>query len=725
MSENAKNETMRHIKLEKGADGVAILTLDNADESMNVVSAEWLDEMNAAIADVREDEAVSGVIIASGKKAFMAGADLKLMVEGYETMSPKDAYDFSQKATAMHRALETMGKPVACAMNGLALGGGFELALACHYRVLADDPRAVVGLPEVNLGLLPGSGGTQRLPRLIGREKGLDLLLSGRSVPPKEALELGIVDEIAAVDQLVERARQWLATNPAAERIWDVKGYAIPEMRGMIVPEIAMDYSIHVAKVAGKHGYNYPAPAAILSCVFEGLQLQMDKALSVESKYFAKLLTDPVARNIIRTTFISKQAAEKGARRPAGVAKSEVKKLGVLGAGMMGAGIALVAAKAGIDVVLIDRDTATAEKGKGHSERVFGKAVQRGKMTQDNADVTLARITPTDDFALLDDCDLVVEAVFEDMGIKAETTQKAEAVLPESATFATNTSTLPISELAKASKRPEQYIGLHFFSPVDRMGLVEVIMGEQTSDETLAKSLDFIAQIRKTPIVVNDAQGFYTSRVFRMFIFEGVAMLEDGVEPARIENAAKAAGFPIGPLALLDEVTIDLPVKILKDAEGKKGNLYTIERGGKVLDRMLELGRGSRKAGGGFYEYAEDGSKRLWTGLGEEFPTSEEQPDQDELKKRFLYAQANETAQCLEEGVLETAQDADLGAILGWGFPVWTGGTLSYIDTVGIAEFVSEASRLAQNYGTRFAPSSWLQERAAAGTSFYPPIKAG
>ena len=724
MSESAKIKTMRHIKLDKGADGVAVLTLDNADESMNVVSAEWLEDMNAAIAELRDDESVTGVIIVSGKKAFMAGADLKLMVAGYETMSRKGAFAFSQKATAMHRALETMGKPVACAMNGLALGGGFELALACHYRVLSDDPRAVVGLPEVNLGLLPGSGGTQRLPRLIGRKKGLDLLLSGRSVAPKEALELGLVDEVAPADQLVDKARQWLATNPPEARIWDVKGYTIPEMRGMIVPEVSMDYSIGVAQVAGKHGYNYPAPAAILSCVFEGLQLPMDKALSVESKYFAKLLTDPVARNIIRTTFISKQAAEKGARRPEGVPKSEVKKLGVLGAGMMGAGIALVAAKAGIDVVLIDRDTATAAKGKGYSEKVFGKAVERGKMAQDKADAALAHITPTDNFALLDGCDLVVEAVFEDMGVKAETTQKAEAVLPDDAVFATNTSTLPISELAKASKRPDQYIGLHFFSPVDRMGLVEVIMGKQTSDETLAKSLDFIAQIRKTPIVVNDAQGFYTSRVFRMFIFEGVAMLEDGVAPARIENAAKAAGFPIGPLALLDEVTIDLPVKILKDAEGKDGNLYTIERGGKVLDRMLELGRGSRKAGAGFYDYAEDGSKHLWEGLGREFPVAADQPDQEELKKRFLYSQANETAQCLEEGVLETAQDADLGAILGWGFPLWTGGTLSYIDTIGIAEFVKEAGRLAENYGARFAPSKWLQDRAAANTPFYPPNKA-
>ena len=716
---------MRHVKLEKGADGVAILTLDNADEKMNVVSDAWLDDMNTAIADLREDESVTGVIIASGKSAFMAGADLKLMVTGFETMSPADAFAFSQKAGGMHRALETMGKPVACAINGLALGGGFELALACHYRVLSDDPRAVVGLPEVNLGLLPGSGGTQRLARLVGRKTALSLLLSGRSVGPQEALDLKIVDEIAPADQLIDKAKAWLATNPPAERIWDVKGFKMDEQRGMIVPEIALDYSINVAKVAGKHGYNFPAPAAILSCVFEGLQLPMDKALSVEGKYFAKLLTDPVARNIIRTTFISKQAAEKGARRPDGVPKSEVKKLGVLGAGMMGAGIALVSAKAGIEVVLIDRDTATAEKGKGYSEKVFGKAVEKGRMAQDKADAALALITPTDDFAQLDGCDLVVEAVFEDLGIKAETTKKAEAVLPDSAVFATNTSTLPISELAKASKRPDQFIGLHFFSPVDRMGLVEVIMGEQTSPETLAKALDFIARIRKTPIVVNDAQGFYTSRVFRMFIFEGVAMLEDGVEPARIENAAKAAGFPVGPLALLDEVTMDLPVKILDDAHGKEGNLYTIERGRKVLDRMIELGRGSRKAGGGFYDYPAEGGKRLWKGLAEEFPPADDQPSQDELKKRFLYSQANETARCLEEGVLETAEDADLGAVLGWGFPVWTGGTLTYVDTVGIEEFVSEANRLSKAYGQRFAPSPWLQERAEKGETFYPATANG
>lgn len=712
---------MRHIRIENAADGVAVLILDNADESMNVVSDDWLGEMNAAIAQLRSDPAVTGVVITSGKKAFMAGADLKAMVNAYGRMSRREAYDFSQKATAMHRALETMGKPVACAMNGLALGGGFELALACHYRVLSDDPKAIVGLPEVNVGLLPGSGGTQRLARMIGAQPALDLLLTGRLLDPAAALKAGIVDEVAA--DVVAAAKAWLATGPSAVRAWDMKGYAAPEQRMMMVPEVAMGFSVAVAKVVDKAGYNLPAAPAILSAVFEGIQLPMDKALSVESKYFARLLTDPVARNIIRTTFISKQAAEKGARRPADVPKTRVTKLGVLGAGMMGAGIALVAAQAGMEVILIDRDAATAAKGKDYSVKVFAKQVARGAMTQDKADETLNRIFPTDDYAALEGCQLVVEAVFEDIGIKGETTRKAEAIIPADAVFATNTSTLPISQLASASARPERYIGTHFFSPVDRMGLVEVIIGKQTSPEALAVALDFVAQLRKTPIVVNDSRGFYTSRVFRMMIFEGVAMLEEGVEPARIENAAKAAGFPVGPLALLDEVTMELPVKILDDAAGEPGNTYTIEKGIAVLRRMIALGRGSRKAGGGFYDYPEGAAKRLWAGLAEEFPVAAIQPEQTDLKNRFLYSQAMETARCFEEGVIETPEDGDLGALYGWGFPAWTGGTLSFIDTVGVEAFVTEADRLAQAYGERFAPSAWLRARAASGETFYPASK--
>jgi len=708
------------MKIERAADGYATLVLDSADGSMNVVNEAFIEDMEAATAEIMADDAIRGVIVTSAKPSFMAGADLKKLVGGF---TPHEALKFSRRASRMHRAMETSGKPWVAAINGLALGGGFELALACHGRILVDDPRAVVGLPEVNVGLLPGSGGTVRLGILAGMKSALDLLLTGRQVAPAEALLLGIVDAVVPAADLIDSARAWLATGPDPVRAWDTKGWVPPQKKGMMVPEDAAVYMMAVAQIA-RAGYNMPAPQAILASVFEGLQLPFDKALSVESKYFARLLSGPVARNIIRTSFVSKQAAEKGARRPAGIPRSEVKKLGVLGAGMMGAGIACVAAIAGIEVVLLDRDVPTAEKGKAYTAKAQGKLVEKGKQSQDKAHAIVARITPTDDYALLDGCDLIVEAVFEDIGIKAEATRKAEAVLPEGAVIASNTSTLPISQLAQAVSRPDRFIGLHFFSPVDRMGLVEVIMGRQTSPETLARSLDFIAQLRKTPIVVNDSRGFYTSRVFRMFIFEGVAMLEEGVAPARIENGARAAGFPTGPLALLDEVTMELPVKIIEDATGLEGNTYTIERGFDVLKAMIAMGRGSRKAGGGFYEYPEGGSKHLWKGLGEHFPVAADQPDPEEVRKRFLYAQAMETVRCLEEGVLETPEDADLGALYGWGFPAWTGGTLSYIDTVGIQAFVAEADRLAHRHGQRFAPSAWLRERAARDEPFYSPSSA-
>ena len=709
---------MRHLKIEKADDGFATLILDNADESMNVVSDVFIAEMDEAIGQLKNDDAVKGVIVTSGKKAFMAGADLKQLVQGYGKLSAKQAYEFSQRATAMHRAIEHSGKPWVAALNGLALGGGFELALACHYRILVDDPKAVVGLPEVNVGLLPGSGGTIRLALVAGARVAVELLLSGRAVAPAEAAKLKIVDEVVPADALIDRARAWLATGPNPVKPWDVKGWQPPQKKGLTVPEDSMAWMMGAGSIA-KVGYNLPAPRAILSSVFEGLQLPFDKALSVEGKYFARLLTDPVARNVIRTTFLSKQAAEKGARRPAGVPKSEVKKVGVLGAGMMGAGIAYVSANAGIAVVLLDRDTATAEKGKAYSSRVMGKLIEKGKLTQDKADALLARITPTDDFAMLDGCDLIVEAVFEDTAIKAETTRKAEAVIPAGAVFASNTSTLPISQLAQASTRPDQFIGIHFFSPVERMGLVEVIMGKQTGKATLAKALDYIAQLRKTPIVVNDSRGFYTSRVFQTLIHEGGAMLEEGVPPAVIENAAKAVGMPVGPLALLDELTFDLPLKIVDQAIAEEGDRYAPPAGVRTLRKMRdELGRSGRKSGGGFYDYPDGGKKRLWKGLADHFPVTGVY-DIDELKRRFLYAQAMETARCLEEGVLETPQDADLGAVYGWGFPAWTGGTISYIDTVGILDFVAEADRLAQKYGPRFLPSPWLRAKADKGEPFY------
>jgi 3-hydroxyacyl-CoA dehydrogenase/enoyl-CoA hydratase/3-hydroxybutyryl-CoA epimerase len=711
---------MRHIRLEMTAkDGVAVLTLDNAEGPMNVVSADWIAEMSEAIAQVAADPLTTGLIITSAKKAFMAGADLKFLVDAYGRMSLAEAYAFSQAASRMHRALETMGKPVVAALNGLCLGGGFELALACHHRVIVDDPKALVGFPEVNVGLLPGSGGTQRLPRLIGVKPALDLLLSGRSTAPEEALRLGLVDAVVPAGALLDRSRSVLAACRDNARPWDRKGFALPESRGLVVPEAAALYSETAANLAKAAGYNLPAPISILSSVFQGVQLPFDRALQVESKYFARLLTGPVARNIIRTTFVSKQAAAKGLRRPPVAEKFKARKIGVLGAGMMGAGIALSAAQAGVEVVLLDRDLATAEKGRDYAARFFRKAVERGTMTAGEAETIVGRIAPAEDYARLADVDLVIEAVFEDIRVKAEVLRMTEAAVAPGVVIASNTSTLPISELAAVLERPERCIGLHFFSPVERMTLIEVIVGRQTSPETLAAGLDLAAQLGKTPIVVNDSRGFYTSRVVQMLIHEGAAMLRDGVEPARIENAARAAGFPVGPLALLDEVTIDLPLKIVEQAIEQEGERFVPPAGTPALERMRELGRTSRKAGAGFYDYPEGGKKRLWPGLREVFPPAEVQPDQEELIKRILYAQAVETARCLEEGVLETPQDADLGAVYGWGFPAWTGGTLSYADTVGIAAFVKEADRLAQAYGPRFLPSAWLRARAARNLAFY------
>lgn len=716
---------MRHLNISKGADGVATLTLDNADAPMNVISQDFVREMKEAIASLTSDETVRGVILTSAKSAFMAGADLKFLVGAYDRLTKREHFEFSQDVSGMLRSIERSGKPWVAIIDGLALGGGLELALACHRRIAVDRPGTAVGLPEVNVGLLPGAGGTQRLLRITGVKAALDLLLSGRQLGAKEALALKIVDEIVAPDQALASAQAWLATNPDPVKPWDVKGAQAPQKLGILIPADAAEYSMAAALVANKAGYNQPAAPAILSTVYEGAQLPFDKALSIESKYFAQLLGSPVARNIIRTSFINRKAAEKGARRPAGVPKSKVCKVGVLGAGMMGAGIAYVSARAGIEVVLIDRDVPTAEKGRQYSAKVTQKLLASGKMTEGEAEAILARITSTDDFAALEGCDLIVEAVFEDLAIKAETTAKAEAVIPKTAVYGSNTSTLPISELAKASKRPDQFIGIHFFSPVDRMSLVEVIMGRQTSAETLAKALDYVAQLGKTPIVVNDSRGFYTSRVFQTMIHEGAAMLGEGVPPAVIENAAKAVGMPVGPLVLLDELSFDLPLAIVDQAIEQEGAKYLVPAGVQTLRRMRdEIGRGGRKAGGGFYDYLDGGKKQLWKGLAEHFPEKDDW-NIDDLKARFLYTQAIETVRCLEEGVLETKEDADLGSVYGWGFPLWTGGTISYIDTVGLSAFEREADRLAQLYGPRFSPPKLLRDMASSGTKFYVSAEPG
>ncbi|MDM4771922.1 3-hydroxyacyl-CoA dehydrogenase NAD-binding domain-containing protein [Solimonas sp. SE-A11] len=715
------------LKFDLDRNGFAILTIDVPERPMNVITPELTAELAQAVERIATDAAIKGAILTSGKPgAFVAGADLKDLVTAFDKgIDAVEGSKASFELSALFRRIETSGKPFAAAINGLALGGGLELCLACHFRVLSDDPKAVVGLPEVNVGLLPGAGGTQRLPRLIGIPNSLPLLLQGKQVKPAEALKLGIVHAIGPADQLVAKATEWMLATPSAEQPWDKKNFRVPGGAGPMAAHANQTFVAGNALTSANTNGNYPAPNAILSCVFEGTQVPMDTGLRIESKYFGKLLSGAVARNLIRTMFINKGAADKLINRPKGVAKSKVQKLGVLGAGMMGAGVAHVSAKAGIQVVLLDSTLEQAQKGLDGIKAMQAKDLAKGKTTQDKVDAILGRIKATADYADLEGCDLIVEAVFEKREIKADVTAKTEAVIPETATFGSNTSTLPITGLAKASKRPAQFIGIHFFSPVEKMPLVEIILGEQTSDETLAKALDYVAQIKKTPIVVRDFPGFYTSRVFGTFCSEGQKMLLDGIEPTLIENGAKLAGFPVGPLAVSDEVTMFLQQSIYKQQEvDNLPEKYRGKLGRPVVDKMVdELKRPGRRFGAGFYDYPEGGGKKLWKGLKEVFPVKAEQPTLAEVKSRFLTIMALETARCFEEGVIASPIDADIGSILGIGYPAWTGGTLSYIDTQGPKAFADECSRLAATWGPRFEPSEWLKARGTSGELFYK--KAG
>jgi len=701
-------------------DGIALLTIDLPGKSMNVLTPELMQELDELVKKAASDDAVKGLVLTSGKAAFIAGADIKDMVTAYDRgITPREGYEFSYALNRTLRNMETCGKPVAAAINGLALGGGLEICLACHYRVLADHPKAVLGFPEVNIGLLPGAGGTQRTPRLIGFRNAATMVLQCRNQKPQQALEMGLVHELAPLDQVVERARRWVLEEGDPIAPWDKKGFKIPH-GGLMSPGTAQTFMVGTALVAKNTRHNYPAPIAAQSAMFEGCATSFDDGLKLESQYFGTLLAGPVARNMMRSLFVNKGQADKLARRPENVEKSQVKKLGILGAGMMGAGIAYVSAQAGIEVVLLDTSQEYAEKGKAYSEGLLRKGIERGKSTEEKAAALLGLITPTTNYHDLAGCDLVIEAVFESVEIKADVTAKTEAVVPETCIFASNTSTLPITGLAEASERPEQFIGLHFFSPVDKMPLVEVILGEKTNDEAIARSLDYIQQIRKTPIVVNDSRGFYTSRVFTTFTSEGIHMLAEGVKPALIENAAKMVGMPVGPLAVTDEVTLELAHKIGKETAAALGRDYPADLSQEVIQKMVEeLDRRGKRFGKGFYEYPKDAKKHLWAGLAEHFPVADVQPELSELKKRFLTIQALETARCFEEGVLTHAEDGDIGSIFGWGFPPYTGGTLSYIDTVGIREFVTRCDRMAETYGERFAVSDWLRARANSGEDFH------
>ena len=709
-------------------DGVALITIDVPGRPMNVLTPELQDEIQSAVRYIAANAAITGGILTSGKaNGFIAGADLKFLATAYERgTTAKQGAEWSQALSRKFRALETCGKPIAAAINGLALGGGLELALACHYRVLAEDPKAVLGLPEVTVGLLPGAGGTQRLPRLIGIEKALPLLTQGTPVQPREALQLGIVNATAPADQLVDMARKWLQGAPDPQAPWDKKGFSVPGGAGIQVSgRLSTAFLTATSLTAKSAQHNYPAPVAILSAVFEGTQLPIDAGLRVESKYFGTLISGSVARNIMRTMFINKGAAEKLARRPAAVAKSSVRKLGVIGAGMMGSGIAHVSAVAGMDVVLLDATPELAKKGKSYSEGLFEKDIARGRSTPEKAAAVLARIEPATDYAQLAGCDFVVEAVFESRSIKAQVTQSAEGVIPEAAVFATNTSTLPITGLAVASRRPAQFIGIHLFSPVDRMPLVEIIVGRKTSEETIARALDYVGQLRKVPIVVHDSRGFYTSRCFGTYSYEGQRMLAEGIEPALIENAGKMAGMPVGPLAVTDEVSLELQYKVIKQTREDLGEGFQEPIAWPVLRHFVEdLQRPGRKGGAGFYDYPPGGKKHLWPGLREQYASAGEFPV-EEAMTRLLYVQALEAARCYEEGVVCSPAEADLGSVLGWGFPAYTGGTLSFIDTVGPAKFVAECQRLARKYGERFAPSQGLLRRAESGELFHPSAVEG
>ena len=719
---------MTNLTLTRGADGIAVITWDMPGRSMNVMNDASLGEFAVAVDQALSDPETKGVVITSGKPAFIAGADLEwlealLAGTSGETEEARVQGLFGRfmGVHRLFRRIETAKKPFVAAINGIALGGGFEVCLACHRRIATDDPRALQGLPESKVGLFPGFGGTQRYLRMLGALEALPLLLEGTSLSPAQALTRGLVDETAPAAELVARAREWIRAAPpeALVKPWDKPGYVVPGADPRTLAGVQVFSAANAMQRAKTYG-NYPALDAIQSVVYRGMLVPLDTALKIEAKAFAKLALDPRARNMVRTQFINLQQANKLARRPAAVARKRFARIGVLGAGLMGSGIAHVAARAGIDVVLLDVSDEAAGRGLDHIRRQQQSAVERGRASEPDARAIVGRVQPTADYARLADAELVIEAVFENREVKAEVTRHAEAVLGAEAVFASNTSTLPITGLAQASTRPERFIGLHFFSPVELMPLVEIIRGQRTGEGALAWSMDFVRQIGKTPIVVNDSRGFYTSRVFGTYTREAVLMLAEGVRPALVENGGKAAGMPMAPLALSDEVAISLIHQVAVQTARDLGDKYRPSAADRLVAEMVERhGRSGRRAGKGFYDYPADGPKRLWPGLSQLAPEATTQPEVDEIKTRYLAIQALEAARCLEENVVTDPADADVGALLGWGFAPWTGGPLSYIDLLGTGPFVELCDRVAQQHGERFLPNPMLRDLARRGGTIY------
>lgn len=710
------------IRYEKGPDNIVVLTIDMPGQSANTMNAVYREAMGATVDRLEaEKDSIAGVIVTSAKKTFFAGGDLNELIK----VTQADANGFYQmilKIKGQLRRLESLGKPVVAAINGAALGGGWEICLACHHRIALDESHVQLGLPEVTLGLLPGGGGVVRMVRLLGIEKALPYLAEGKKVRPDQALKAGLIHDIAKDrDELLAKARAFIAANPTAVQPWDVKGYKIPGGTPS-TPAVAQMLAIAPSVLRDKTKGCFPAPEKIMCAAVEGAQVDFDTAQLIEARYFTELTTGQVAKNMIGTFWFQLNEINAGSSRPKGPARHETKKVGVLGAGMMGAGIAYVSAAAGIEVVLKDVSIEAAEKGKAYSAGLLDKKVARGHMSAEKRDAFLARIKPTVDDADFDGCDLIIEAVFENRELKGKVTAAAEASAQADAVIASNTSTLPITGLATAVAKPEKFIGLHFFSPVDKMPLVEIIRGEKTSDETLARGFDYVLQIKKTPIVVNDSRGFFTSRVFGTFTNEGIAMLGEGVSAAMIENETRKAGMPVGPLAISDEVSMSLMTHIRNQtaadlkAEGKAMPQHPAFA---VIDLMVnEFKRPGKAAGGGFYEYPAGGKKHLWSELKARFEKADRQIPQEDVRDRILFIQAIETVRCVEEGVLLSTADANIGSIFGIGFAAWTGGALQFINQYGLDDFVARARYLAEQYGERFEPPALLLEKAAKGETF-------
>jgi 3-hydroxyacyl-CoA dehydrogenase/enoyl-CoA hydratase/3-hydroxybutyryl-CoA epimerase len=723
---------MTDFTMKTDADGVAIITWDVAGKSMNVMSIDGLGQLDALIDEALADDAIKGVVITSGKEgSFAGGMDLNLLAKMREDAGDDPARGLFEGTMRMHALLRKIeragmdpktlkgGKPIASALPGTAAGIGLELPLATHRIFAADNAKARIGLPEIMVGIFPGGGGTTRLNFKLGAMAASPFMFEGKMVAPAAAVKAGLIDEVAA--DPVAAAKEWVLNAKDADLVkpWDAKGYKMPG-GAPYHPAGFMTFVGANAMVNSKTKGAFPAAKALLAAVYEGALVPFDVALRIEARHFTSILMNPTSSAMIRSLFLNKEALEKGAVRPTGIADQRVKKLGVLGAGMMGAGIALVSVQAGIEVVLIDRDQAAADKGKAYAEAYFDKGIARRKGTVEKKEAALALINATPDLDALKDCDLIIEAVFEDSGVKAEMTKKVEAIIPDDCIFASNTSTLPITGLAEASVRRDQFIGIHFFSPVERMALVEIIKGKETGDRAVAKALDYVRQIRKTPIVVNDERFFYANRCIIPYGGEATRMVTEGVAPVLIDNAAQLLGFPVGPIQLGDETSIDLATKIMRASKAAMGNAYPASEADNLIVWMEDEGRLGRKAKAGYFNYDEKGKRTgYWQGIHDKYPLAAEQPDVQEVQDRLMFVQVLEAVRALEDNVLMDIREGDVGAILGWGFAPWSGGPFSWLDMIGTPYAAERCDQLEAKFGPRFACPDLLREMAAKNQTFY------